>query len=182
MEMSKTDTVADMIMEALHSAERPLTSGDLYERLEIDNRDTVIHRAISNLLQYEWIEIAGAITNKKNMSVKTYRIKPAENDVTNLLNHLEHELSESAEIDNADIRTRLIKDDGDEFHECHIGIPPRMDPIVAAIHRISTPKWGDGGAHAIRLRALAMSQPIATNDDVSSWLMDLATILEGMSA
>lgn len=108
--LSKTQTVAEMIIAELATDTQPLTSGDLYERLELDHADTVIHRALAVLLRDGRIELDAPRLGKRGQPAKTYRISPR-SDSTRLMTHLEAELAASVEVDRVNIQTRHIIDE-----------------------------------------------------------------------
>lgn len=204
--ISKTATVAEIILAELATSVEPLTSGDLYERLELDHGDTVIHRAITSLLKDGRIELDEPRMGRRGQMAKTYRL--SRSDATRLMAHLEAELESSAEVDQADIQTRMIHEDldhaaashnGDELHVIHAHIPcetaanfadlaaKHTDPIIRALAQmdIREPRFQEGQMHVDRLRALAShldeGKPVLPQMDLVSWLLDLAATLEEMA-
>lgn len=107
--ISKTQTVSEMILAELATSVEPLTSGDLYDRLELDHADTVIHRAIGLLLRDGRIELDAPRMGKRGQPSKTYRL--LRSDTTRLIEHLESELAGSPAMDQGDIQTRKILDE-----------------------------------------------------------------------
>lgn len=107
--ISKTQTVSEMILAELASADHALASGDLYDRLEMDAGDTTIHRALTSLLKDGRIELDEPRLGKRGQPTKTYRL--SRSDATRLMEHLESELAGSAALDQGDIQTRMIIDE-----------------------------------------------------------------------
>ena len=56
------------------------------------------------------------------------------------------------------------------------------DFVIRAIDRLGEPRWQEGTMHATRLRALAASPALRAGPDVTTWLVDLASIIEEMAA
>lgn len=198
---NKTETVAEMILIELANADQPLTSGDLYERLELDTSDTVIHAALRLLERDYRIEQSTPRLGKRGQPAKTYRL--ARSDASRLIEHLESELPHApdsdtprcvscgAPVETAEASTCLECRIDTAEHEADarrpVNLAPVDDPVLRALARMDArePRFQEGQMHVNRIRAIANhldeGRPILPQMDVIAYLYDLANTIEAMS-
>lgn len=197
---SKTQTCGELILAELARSEQALASSDLYERLEMDSGDTTIHRALTFLLREGHIELGEPRLGKRGQMAKTYRVSTPASDSERLMQHLESDLGASTALDQLEPHLDTVSSsyNGDELHVIHAHIPcatastladlaaKHTDPVLRVMRQMSHRAPRVTALDSTRLHAMAQcldaGYRIDPDPTVITWLMELATTLEEMSA